>query len=73
MIQKISHNIIKSIRYHIIKDDENLEKNEKLLLWDNLIFKNCKYSKKSKSLGSYYYPCILENYINNSMLYFGYM
>ena len=43
LIQQISQNIIKSIRYHINKDDGKLEKNEKLLLWDNLIFTIFKY------------------------------
>ena len=49
LINIISQNIIKSIKYHIINDNELLDENEKSLLWDNMKFNKGKYFKNSNN------------------------
>ncbi len=66
LIEKIISNIIKSLAYHIIRKNILLEKNDKLLLFDNICLKNSVYVKKDKAIGNYFYPVIFDGYINNS-------
>ena len=54
--------------YHIICKNILLEKDDKLLLWDNIFLKNSKYVKKNKTIGNYFYPVIFDAYINNTTL-----
>ena len=49
IIEVVSNNIIKSIKYHIINNNERLEKYDSLLLWDNIIYESGKYIKKNNN------------------------
>ena len=68
IIEIISNNIIKSMKYYIIQNDDKLEKDTKLLLWDNIILKFGKYIKKSNTIGNYVYPSLFEEYVNNNTI-----
>ena len=65
IIEIISNNIIKSMKYHIIDNNEKLEKDDTLLLLDNIINKSGKYTKKNK-IGNYIYPALFVLYINSN-------
>ena len=45
-----------------------METNEKLLLWDNIIYKKSRFIKKSETIGNYIYPCIFNKYTNNNTI-----
>ena len=44
----VLNNMIKNFKKHIIKENEILDMNEKLLLWNNLIKRNNIYEKNNK-------------------------
>ena len=41
------------MKYHIIDKNEKLEKDDNLLLWDNITIKSGKYIKNKNNLGNY--------------------
>ena len=42
--------MLKNFKKHIIKENEVLDMNEKILLWNNLNNKNKKYEKNKKEI-----------------------
>ena len=64
-IDIILNNMIVSFKKHLIDSNENIDRDEKMLLWDNLFLKNDIYFKnKKEENGEYYYPCLFRDYIN---------
>ena len=58
--------MVKKFKKHIIKENEVLDMNEKLLLWNNLNNRNNIYEKNKKDKkGDYKYPCIFKEYSNS--------
>ena len=59
LIDKILSNILKSFKRHIINNEEIIDINEKLLLWNNIIRIRDFYIKNNKDKkGSFTIPCI---------------
>ena len=69
LINIVLNNMIKNFKKHIIKENEILDMNEKLLLWNNLIKRNNIYEKNNKDKkGDYIYPCIFQDYSNSDTI-----
>ena len=69
LIDNILNNMVKNFKKHIIKENEILDMNEKLLLWNNLIIRNNIYEKNNKDKkGDYIYPCIFQEYSNSETI-----
>ena len=57
--------MINSFKKHVIDLNENIDKDEKMLLWNKLFLNNNIYVKNKKNeQGEYLYPCIFKEYIN---------
>ena len=69
LIDIVLNNMVKNFKKHIIKENEILDMNEKLLLWNNLIKRNNIYEKNNKDKkGDYIYPCIFQDYSNSDTI-----
>ena len=58
--------MVKNFKKHSIKENEILDMNEKLLLWNNLIKRNNVYEKNNKDKkGDHTYPRIFQDHSNS--------
>ena len=68
-IEIILNNMIVSFKKHLIDSNENIDRDEKMLLWNNLFLNNDIYFKnKKEEIGEYYYPCLFREYINTETI-----
>ena len=56
------------MKYHIIDKNEKLEKDDNLLLWDNITIKSGKYIKNKNNLGNCIYPVLFIKYLNSNTI-----
>ena len=56
------------MKYHIIDKNEKLEKDDNLLLWDNITIKSGKYIKNKNNLLYYIYPVLFIKYLNSNTI-----
>ena len=63
------NNILRSPRKHQLKKDEILDRDERLLLWNNIVLINNIYVRNPTDKNGFYsYPCLFKNYINNETI-----